>query len=375
MLLRLGRPAPKPPAARARGPTSSRMATPAAAPTAATTATVSLVSFDVDGTLIRGKAGDRKANALHKQAFSAAFAKCFDLDTHIDVCRHDGGTDPLILIKVLVEHHGLPPEEVNAKLPEMQRAMLDHYFSAAAAAEEASSGGGGGEGGQGKGEGAAAAGGAAAGAAATRAAAAGASSAVARPGDGLELLPGAKETLEALAALGPSVAASCLVTGNLEPIGWSKMRALGIEGLFTGPPRFGGFGSDHCTFDTREMWRDRAEFVRVARRRADAALAASGLAVARHWHVGDTPADVRAALHAGAGSIGVATGAFSAEELRRAADEALAELAGKGEVSAAAGAAEQPLPPVVVLEHGLRDVDAVLAAMGLPVPSPSAPSR
>lgn len=40
-------------------------------------------------------------------------------------------------------------------------------------------------------------------------------------------------------------AASCLVTGNLEPIGWAKMRALGIEPLFT-RPLFGGFGTDHC---------------------------------------------------------------------------------------------------------------------------------
>lgn len=30
-------------------------------------------------------------------------------------------------------------------------------------------------------------------------------------------------------------AASCLVTGNLEPIGWGKMQALGIEHLFAQP--------------------------------------------------------------------------------------------------------------------------------------------
>jgi hypothetical protein len=57
------------------------------------------------------------------------------------------------------------------------------------------------------------------------------------------------------------------VTGNLEPIGWAKMRALGIGHLFTAPP-FGGFGSDHCSGDTAEMWRDRQEFVRIAAERA-----------------------------------------------------------------------------------------------------------
>jgi hypothetical protein len=29
--------------------------------------------------------------------------------------------------------------------------------------------------------------------------------------------------------------AICLVTGNLEPVGWGKMQALGIEHLFTQP--------------------------------------------------------------------------------------------------------------------------------------------
>jgi hypothetical protein len=32
--------------------------------------------------------------------------------------------------------------------------------------------------------------------------------------------------------------------------------------------RFGGFGSDFCSGNTQEMWRDRAEFVRLAGQRA-----------------------------------------------------------------------------------------------------------
>lgn len=32
---------------------------------------------------------------------------------------------------------------------------------------------------------------------------------------------------------------TCLVTGNLTPIGWSKMRSLGLLDLFT-VPNFGG---------------------------------------------------------------------------------------------------------------------------------------
>ncbi len=60
--------------------------------------------------------------------------------------------------------------------------------------------------------------------------------------------------------------ATCLVTGNLEPIGWGKMAALGIHHLFT-TPNFGGFGSDFCSGNTQEMWRDRCEFVKLAEQR------------------------------------------------------------------------------------------------------------
>lgn len=64
--------------------------------------------------------------------------------------------------------------------------------------------------------------------------------------------------------------ATCLVTGNLEPIGWAKMRALGIAHLFT-EPNFGGFGSDFCSGDTEFMWKDRCEFVKIASKRCAAA--------------------------------------------------------------------------------------------------------
>ena len=57
-----------------------------------------------------------------------------------------------------------------------------------------------------------------------------------------------------------------LVTGNLEPIGWGKMKALGIQHLFS-QPLWGGFGSDFCSGDTGEPWRDRGEMVRLARQR------------------------------------------------------------------------------------------------------------
>ena len=60
---------------------------------------------------------------------------------------------------------------------------------------------------------------------------------------------------------------TCLVTGNLEPIGWAKMRALGLFDFFSAPC-FGGFGSDTCSGNTGESWKDRAELVRIAAGRA-----------------------------------------------------------------------------------------------------------
>ena len=60
---------------------------------------------------------------------------------------------------------------------------------------------------------------------------------------------------------------TCLVTGNLEPIGWGKMRALGLHDFFSEPP-FGGFGSDTCSGNIAESWKDRAELVRIAAARA-----------------------------------------------------------------------------------------------------------
>ena len=50
------------------------------------------------------------SNKLHKEAFSAGFKRVFGVDTHIDVIKHHGGTDPLIALKVM-EHHGIPKQQ------------------------------------------------------------------------------------------------------------------------------------------------------------------------------------------------------------------------------------------------------------------------
>lgn len=81
----------------------------------------------MDGTLIESVG--ESSNALHKEAFSAAYQKVFGLATNIDTVKHHGGTDPLILIKVLVDHHLLPHAEVMMKLKEMEGVMIEYYLA------------------------------------------------------------------------------------------------------------------------------------------------------------------------------------------------------------------------------------------------------
>ena len=60
------------------------------------------------------------------------------------------------------------------------------------------------------------------------------------------------------------------------------MRVLGIEDCFpnaAGAPRFGGFGSDYCSGDTEESWRDRGELVRIARTKAESATGGKSMEV------------------------------------------------------------------------------------------------
>ena len=94
--------------------------------------------------------------------------------------------------------------------------------------------------------------------------------ALCRAGEGLQLLPGIKKLLLELQTRSDVQVA--LVTGNLAPIGWAKMEALGVKDSFSQPP-FGGFGSDTCSGNLAEVWRDRGEMIAIAQRKAQGAHA------------------------------------------------------------------------------------------------------
>jgi phosphoglycolate phosphatase len=116
--------------------------------------------------------------------------------------------------------------------------------------------------------------------------------------------PGIREVLSALAGHKHTILS--LVTGNLEPIARRKLLAAGIGHFF--PPGQGAFGSDS---------EDRSELPAIARARA-------GHRDGRPWPprqtvvIGDTPRDIACARADGARCVAVATGPYSADELRGA---------------------------------------------------------
>lgn len=126
-----------------------------------------------------------------------------------------------------------------------------------------------------------------------------------------QALPGA----EAALALVGGHAHQSVLTGNIRALAELKLTALGLgERLDLG---IGAYGDDH---------EDRAELVRLARRRAAAAHGRSShraFAGTSTVVVGDTPLDVAAALSAGARAVGVATGSYPAADLTAAGAHAV----------------------------------------------------
>ena len=104
-----------------------------------------------------------------------------------------------------------------------------------------------------------------------------------------------------------------LTTGNVEEAAHIKLARANLNRFFS----FGGYGSDST---------DRTELTRRALERG--ALVSGGtLEPAEAVAVGDTPLDVEAGHGAGIRVIGVATGSFSADQLRDAgADHVLGTL-------------------------------------------------
>jgi phosphoglycolate phosphatase len=122
------------------------------------------------------------------------------------------------------------------------------------------------------------------------------------PGYRPRVLPGVFELLDALETYQGVVLG--LLTGNLADGARAKLESVGID---PGRFRVGAYGSDH---------EQRPSLPDVARQRLRDAL---GIEIAGSdcIIIGDTPADVTCGRAVGARAIGVATGRYSTDELRR----------------------------------------------------------
>lgn len=270
---------------------------------------VTLITFDVDGTLLSNSATfNHLEPSTHAKAFMQAVAKFAPDDflskygDPMDIIpsdRYHGSTDGIILLNMLSSGVGIPPSIAAEKLPALYLHMFEYFGSLSDQAVC----------------------------------------------DDLVPLPGVIDTLSRMVS--DTSLSDCfmcgLVTGNVEGIARKKMRACGIynTGIFSKPaadqvtvwsgveecPILGGFGSDHCSNiidDTSYLYKDRGEQIAVCYRRA-CTLLKPGQKITRVIHVGDAPADILAAKWCyemnrfgegvTAGCIGVATGKYTVDEL------------------------------------------------------------
>ena len=111
---------------------------------------------------------------------------------------------------------------------------------------------------------------------------------------------GARQLLRHLATL-PDLRLG-LATGNVEAAAWLKLRSVGLDQFFT----FGAFGDVTARRDSLVR-----QALNLAHNHCSGPRPAS-------FVVGDTPADIQAALAAGAAAVAVATGPYSMDALSAA---------------------------------------------------------
>lgn len=114
-----------------------------------------------------------------------------------------------------------------------------------------------------------------------------------------EVLPGVRQTLEALAEH-PRYE-SALVTGNIKPMAYLKMELVGLEQFFTLPGAFGEESHNRRDLPARAAQRI-GEYLQL------------DLAPEQFIVIGDTPNDIDCARHFGARAVAVGTGRFYSDE-------------------------------------------------------------
>lgn len=195
--------------------------------------------FDIDGTLLLSP--DR----THRYALHRAMLDVFGVETTIDGIPYHGKTDPGIL-RAALQRLGISDATIDLKMSEALEVVRRD------ASEKADR---------------------------------------IKP----NVLPGIRDVLELLRTDGKLLG---VASGNLEVVGWLKIKAAGLREFF----QFGCF-ADEC--ELREQIFEKG--VAEARKRLGANASVC--------FVGDTPEDVRAAQKVGGRIIAVGTGIFKREDL------------------------------------------------------------
>jgi hypothetical protein len=292
---------------------------------------VTLLTFDVDGTLVQGSS-QAASRSVHSRSFNYAVSRVYD-DDRVATLGHPlavipsekfhGSTDGLISLNIAKFGLGL---NSSVTFPKLQ-SVFEEMFTFVEGHSDA------------------------------------------EVSEGIQALPGVILKLERLALERAEGNVMCgLVTGNVEGIARKKMRAVGVlqtnalspaseeqlrrkwgNGDYEDCAFLGGFGSDYCSGDLDDLtrnWKDRGEQILIAVRRAKSMLDANTHVLDRVVHIGDAIADIKAATHARdnlgdeicVGVIGVATGKWS-----------------KADLTAACGAYKAGSYEPVVLEDGIND--------------------
>jgi len=195
--------------------------------------------FDIDGTILLSK--DR----THRYALHQAMREVFHVETTIDGIAYHGKTDPGIL-RAALQRAGFSDAIINARMSDALEVTRRHAAENIAKFTPT-------------------------------------------------VLPSIPEILDFLRAQGKLLGVS---SGNLESIGWTKLKAAGLRDYF----QFGSFADD-CEL--------RADVFRKAVAEVRKRLGYE----ATVCFVGDTPDDVQAARTAGGRIIAVSTGIFPPAEL------------------------------------------------------------
>lgn len=197
--------------------------------------------FDIDGTLLNSRDG------VHYNSFHTALKNVYQCDARIDHVPVHGNTD-IGILRAAASLCGVEGEGFDAGLRQAQSIMSDEVERNAAGL---------------------------------------------RP----ELCPSIRELLDGLLAEGKLMG---VCSGNLERIGWAKLKAAGIRERF----QVGGFSDGH---------EFRHEIFRDAMEQAGARLGTG----ARICFIGDTPNDIMAAQKLNKPVLAVATGIYSMDQLQQ----------------------------------------------------------